>query len=370
MIVIGADTHKRSHTAAAVEAVTGRSLAERTVSTRQPSFDVLLAWARGHGAERVWAIEDCRHVSGAFERFLLARGEAVVRVAPKLTLSARKAAREAGKSDAIDAVAIARAALREGLDSLPVAQLAGPELDVRLLVDHRERLVAQRTALSNDLRWHLHDLGPETEMPPRALSTIHWQTRIGGRLARADQNARVRIARDEPRRIRELTRTINELEHELAALVSALAPRLLAERGCGTLMAAKLLGEIAGVSRFATDAKLARTAGSAPIPASSGRTQRHRLDRGGNRQLNCALHRLAVTKGRLDPETAAYLARRQAEGKTRREAIRCLKRHLARRVWHLLQPDPATTIPTSTRTRRPRSVTIHCNTPTGSLELT
>ena len=104
------------------------------------------------------------------------------------------------------------------------------------------------------------------------------------------------------------------------------------------LTAAKLIGEIAGVQRFTSDAKLARLAGSPPIPASSGRTTRHRLDRGGNRQLNCALHRLAITKGRLDPESAAYLARRQAEGKTRREAIRCLKRHLARRIWHLLQP--------------------------------
>jgi transposase len=370
VIVIGADTHKRSHTVAAVGAATGRVLDERTVLARQRSFETLLAWARGHGAERVWAIEDCRHVSGALERFLVARGEAVVRIAPKLTVNARSTAREPGKSDVIDAVAIARAALREGLETLPVAQLAGPELDVRLLVDHRERLVAQRTALSNDLRWHLHDLWPETEIPPRALIASHWQTRIASRLTRAEQSARVRIARDELRRIRELTRTINDLEAELAALVSVLAPRLLAERGCGTLTAAKLLGEIAGVSRFATDAKLARTAGSAPIPASSGRTQRHRLDRGGNRQLNCALHRLAITKGRLDPETAAYLDRKQAEGKTRREAIRSLKRHLARRVWHLLQPDAATNIPTSTHTPRTRSITIHCNTPTGSLKLT
>jgi transposase len=193
--------------------------------------------------------------------------------------------------------------------------------------------------------------------------------RLAGRLARAEQSARVRIARDELRRIRELTRAINELERELATLTAALAPRLLAERGCGALTAAKLIGEIAGAERFATDAKLARTAGSAPIPASSGQTHRHRLDRGGNRQLNSALHRLAITKGRLDPETTAYLARKQAEGMTRREAIRCLKRHLARRVWHLLQPDHATTIATpATHTRR--SVTIHCNTPIGSPHLT
>src|SRR3954463_12509627 len=246
--------------------------------------------------------------------------------------------------------------------SLPRARLAGPELDVRLLVDHRERLVRQRSALSNDLRWHLHDLWPETVILPRAFSAQGWQTRIAARLARCEQSARVRIARDELRRIRELTRAINDLHAELGTLVTALAPRLLAERGCGVLTAAKLVGEIADVTRFTSDAKLARNAGTAPIPASSGRTQRHRLDHGGNRQINCALHRLAVTKGRLDPESAAYLARRQAEGKTRREAIRCLKRPLARRVWHLLQPDPATTIPTSTPRPQSRVVTIHCNT--------
>lgn len=370
MVVIGADTHKRSHTLAAVDAASGRALAEQTVPARRHSFEALLAWARRHGHERVWAIEDCRHVSGALERFLLAHGEAVVRVAPKLTVRERASARERGKSDAIDAVAIARAALREGLDTLPRAQLAGPELEVRLLVDHRERLVHQRTALSNDLRWHLHDLWPETEIPPRAFSGQRWQTRIAARLARCQQSARVRIARDELRRIRELTRTINDLQAELSTLVTALAPRLLAEPGCGVLTAAKLLGEIGDVTRFTSAAKLARAAGTAPVPASSGRTQRHRLDHGGNRQINCALHRLAITKGRLDPETAAYLARRQAEGKTRREAIRCLKRHLARRIWHLLQPDPETTIPTSTPSRPKQTITIHCNRPTGALQLT
>ena len=122
----------------------------------------------------------------------------------------------------------------------------------------------------------------------------------------------MRIARDELRRIRELTRAIDALERELADLVTALTPALLAERGCGVLTAAKLVGGIAGVSRFATEAKLARAAGAAPIPASSGRTNRHRLDRGGDRQLNRALHRIAVTRGRCDPETAAYIARKQA----------------------------------------------------------
>jgi transposase len=365
MIVIGADTHKRSHTVGAVDAATGRVIADRTLRARRRSFEDLLLWARGLGGERVWAMEDCRHVSGALERFLLARGERVVRVAPKLMAGARSSARERGKSDRIDAVAIARAALREGLDTLPIAQLAGPELDVRLLVDHRERLVAQRTGLINDLRWGLHDMWPEFEIPPRALITGRWQERVGGRLARAEQGTRVRIARDELRRIRELTRAIDALERELAPLVAGLAPRLLAERGCGVLTAAKLIGEIAGIARFSTDAKLARLAGSAPIPASSGRTDRHRLDKGGNRQLNCALHRLAVSKGRLDPETAAYLARKQAQGKSRREALRCLKRHLARRVWRLLQPPAHAAIASPTT-----PVTIYCNTPYSRFSLT
>jgi transposase len=139
------------------------------------------------------------------------------------------------------------------------------------------------------------------------------------------------------------------------------------------LTAAKLIGEIAGVSRFQTDAKLARTAAAAPIPASSGRTDRHRLDRGGNRQINCALHRIAVTKARVDPETAAYLTRKQAEGKSRREALRCLKRHLARRVFKLLQPAPPPP-PTPLGHRPPAittpGVTIHCNTPAGTPALT
>jgi transposase len=361
MIVIGTDTHKASHTAAALDEGTGRVVADRTVSAKRRSFDDLLLWGRGLEADRVWAIEDCRHVSGALERFLIARGERIVRVAPKLTAGARDSARERGKSDSIDAVAIARAAIREGLDTLPVAVLAGPELDIRLLVDHRERLVATRTRLINDLRWNLHDLWPELEIPPRRLIAVHWPQRVAGRLARAEQTTRVRIARDELRRIRELTKTIDELERELALLVAQVAPRLLAERGCGVLIAAKLVGEIAGINRFATDAKLARIAGSAPIPASSGNANRHRLDRGGNRQINCALHRLAITKGLHDPDTAAYLARKQAEGKSRREALRCLKRYLARRVWQLLRDaqDP----------RQP-AITIHCNTPYNSFSLT
>src|SRR4051794_877131 len=154
---------------------------------------------------------------------------------------------------------------------------------------------------------------------------------------------RVRIARDLLRRIRELSRAIKALEQEIAALVAEVAPQLLSEPGFGPLIAAKLVGEVAGASRFANDAKLARAAGVAPIPVSSGKTNRHRLDRGGNRQINAAIHRVAVTRLRCHPETQDYIARKRAEGKSTREATRSLNRPLARRIWHLLQPPPPRT---------------------------
>jgi transposase len=178
------------------------------------------------------------------------------------------------------------------------------------------------------------------------LLSNKWTTRIARRLARAEQTARVRIARDELRHMRELSRTIDALETEIAGLVDQAAPQLLAEPGFGPLTAAKPIGEIAGVQRFSSDAKLARAGGIAPIPLSSGKTNRHRLDRGGNRQINTAIHRVAVTRARCHPETRTYSDRKRAEGKTNREAIRCLKRHLARRIWQLLQPpSPATPPP-------------------------
>ncbi len=309
MIVLGADTHKRSHTLAAVAAASGELLGEQTAQVGRRGFDALLQWARSLDGERVWALEDCRHVSGAFERFLIERGERVLRIPTHLSAGARRGARQRGKSDAIDAIAVARAALQEGLDTFPAAHLDGPELDLRLLVDPRERLVRHRVELNSTLLWHLHDLWPELQLPGGALFSKKWSTRIARRLARAEQTMRVRIARDELRRLRELTLAINQLERE-----------------------------IAGAHRFATPAKLARAAGVAPIPASSGNTRRQRLDQGGNRQINAALHRVIVTRARCHQPTRDYIARRRSEGKSTREAIRCLKRYLARQVWRLLQP--------------------------------
>src|SRR4051794_39429178 len=340
--------HKGSHTVAAVVAATGEVLGDKTVAVSERGFAAVLDWARSLGEERVWALEDCRHVSGSLERFLLVSGERVIRLATKLMADARRGARSRGKSDAIDALAVARAALREGLDGLPAAQLAGPELVLRLRGDHPERLVRSRVAINNDLLWHLHDLWPELKLPGSGLVSKKWSTAIGRRLARTEQTARVRIARDELCRLRELTGAVDALEAEISALVAHLAPQLLAEVGFGPLTAGKLIGEIAGAHRFATDAKLARAGGIAPIPVSSGKTNRHRLDRGGNRQINAAIHRAAITRARCPPEPRASLDRKRAEGKSPTEAIRCLKRPLARRIWHLLQaPHPTGETPPS-----------------------
>jgi transposase len=268
---------------------------------------------------------------------LIGEGERVLRVPPKLMGESRKGERARGKSDPIDALAIARAALREGPETLPAAHLDQRALDLKLLLDHREDLVRSRAEDQQRLRWHLHDLWPELEIPAGALDRALWLDRIARRLARAPQTARVRIARDLVRAVRERSRRATELEREIAALVSAQAPELIELPGCGALTAAKLVAETAGVERFPSDAKLARLAGVAPIPASSGKRDRHRLDRGGNRQLNCALHRIAVTQGRVYEPAREFLARKQAEGKSRMEALRCLKRHLARTVWQALR---------------------------------
>ena len=337
MIVIGTDTHKSTHTCAAARAGTGELAGELTAAARKRGFRELLDWGRDLDPERIWALEDCRHVSGSFERFLIGQGERVIRIPPKLMGASRKGERTRGKSDPIDALAIARAALKDGPQTFPAAHLDERSLELKLLLDHREDLVRARSADQQRLRWHLHDLWPELELPAGCLDRALWLDRIARKLARAEQGARVRVSRELVRAIRERTRRASGLEGEIAALVRAQAPELLALPGCGPLSAAKLLAETAGVERFSTDAKLARLAGVAPIPASSGRTDRHRLDRGGNRQLNCALHRIAVTQGRVHPPARAFLDRKQLEGKSRMEALRALKRHLARAVWQALR---------------------------------
>jgi transposase len=290
----------------------------------------------------VWAIEDCRHLSRRLEQALIAAGERVVRVPPKMMGQSRRGEREPGKSDQIDARAVARAVVREGMERFPAAFLDERALEIRLLADHRADLVAERTRQISRLRWHLVDLCPEVEsrIPARQLDSGVMLDRIARRLRREERSARVCISLELVASIRSISRQSNGIERELRSLILAYRPALLAEQGLGVLTAATLIGRTAGAERFPTDAHFARQAGVAPIPVSSGRTDRHRLHRGGDRQLNRALHVIAITRARIDPQTRAYLDRKQAEGKTKREALRCLKRHLARQVHRLLSMPP------------------------------
>jgi transposase len=345
MIVIGADPHKRTHTVCAVDAATGELRSSETVAASRAGHAQLIAWGRSLGDGRVWAIEDCRHVSGGLERALVDAGERVVRVAPKLMAGQRRSARQRGKSDEIDALAVARAALREGIDTLPTAHLDEAALELKLLSDHRDNLVADRADSQRRLRWHLHDLWPDYEIPTGALDRTIWLDKTSRKLARADQTARVRVAKDLIRSIRQSLRQERTLQKEIAGLVNTQAPQLLHIPGCGPLTAARIIAETAGAGRFKTDAQFARLAGVAPIPVSTGNTNRHRLDRQGNRRLNCAIHRIAITQARTHPPARTYLNRKQTEGKTTKEAIRALKRHLARTIHNTLttQPTPQTT---------------------------
>ncbi len=338
MVTLGCDSHKRTHTVVVVDP-TGRTLAERTVPATSAGHLELVRWARRFG-ERRWALEDCRHLSRRLEADLLRAGESVVRVPPKLMAGSRRSAREPGKSDPIDATAVARAALRE--PDLPVAVLDGPERELRLLVDHREDLVAERTRAMNRLRWHLHELSPGTEPSPRSLDRLHVLAALEARLA-AEAGPVARLARELVADIRALTERINRLEREIGSLAERLAPTLLALVGCGALTAAKLVGETAGITRFASRAAFARHNGTAPVPVWSGNQVRHRLSRGGNRQLNAAIHRIAVTQLQRPGPGSSYLERRRAAGDTKTEAIRALRRRISDEVWRRLRIDELAT---------------------------
>ena len=265
MIVIGVDVHKQSLSAVAVDEV-GRQL--DCLETSEAAE--LISWSKRVGRRRLWALEDCRHVTRGLERTLQQQRQRLVRVPPRLTGPERSRGRLRGKSDLIDALAIARAALRE-----PVLDSPRPEearlRELKLLVDHRDDLVDERRRAQQRLRWHLHELDPSLQVPLGALDRTVWLDRLGRALARREQTIQVRIARELLGRCRSLTRSILELDRELRDQTAAHAPRLLELPGCGGLTAAKLLCEIGPIDRFRTDAQLARHASVAPLDASSGK---------------------------------------------------------------------------------------------------
>jgi transposase len=225
MMVIGIDAHKRSHTAVMIDE-NGRERSTKTIGTTTQDHLRLLKWAVSLNDTRLWAIEDCRHLTRRLERDLIAAGESVVRVPPKLMAHIRDSARTFGKSDPIDALAVARAALRE--PDLPVARLDGIERELRLLVDHREDLLAERTGIIGRLRWHLHELDPGWT-PPTKIERISAFDIVSAHLKASGDNAMVRrLALRLVEHLRLLTTEIDDLTAGITDRVTVVAPSLLA----------------------------------------------------------------------------------------------------------------------------------------------
>lgn len=341
MVVVGADVHKRSHTFVAVDAV-GRKLGHKTVKASTAGHIQAIMWAREQfGTDLIWGIEDCRNLSARLERDLLGADQKVVRVPTKLMAQTRASARQRGKSDPIDAEAVARAVLRE--PNLPTAAHDEVSRELKLLTDRRDVLVAQRTSAINRLRWHVHELDPERAPAPRSLNAATHQQTLQAWLA-TRPGLVAEIARAELADVIRLTTEINTLAARIGASVRQVAPALLQIPGCAELTAAKIVGETAGVDRFKHQAAFACHAGVAPIPVWSGNTRGQvRLSRSGNRQLNAALHRIALTQIRLtNCPGHDYYQRLTTAGKTKAAARRCLKRRISRRVFQALLTDHQT----------------------------
>lgn len=288
MIVVGIDAHKKSHTLVSVDQV-GRKVSAITVPATDEGHAKAVRWARrAHGADVLWAVEDCRQVTNCLERELLGARQKVVRVPTRLMAKTRRSAREPGKSDPIDALNVARAALRE--PDLPVASLDETSREMNMLVNRRDILVVQRTAATLRLLWLVHELDPARGPKGFQLTTTakhrdalaDWLTGQPGVVAD--------IARDELADVAAQSICIAELTKRIGARVKVIAPTLLEMPGCEELTAAKIVGEVANVSRFRSADALAAYAGVAPLPHWSGGTVRHRAPgRTGNRQLNRAL---------------------------------------------------------------------------------
>jgi transposase len=343
MVTVGIDPHKQTHTAVVIDD-TGRRLGKAlTVDDDPSSVAKLLAWAAGHGAgqDAVWAIEDGRGLAKRLASALVAAGASVVWVPVRLMVAERRHTGPRGKSDPLDALAVAKAAQNpDNARYLTRHRADEPGAALAPLVDQRDDLVAERTRLINSMRWRLHQLAPGLE--PASLSTLKAVRELAHRLAGFADSTLRRVLLANCERLKRLTADINELTHELRAHTARICPNLLSMPGVGPVVAATILAELGDPTRVRNGAALARMAGTAPIPIWSSDTPRHRLDRGGNRRLNRAIHTIARTQARSHPDAQALIAKHR-DTKGARGAMRILKRHLTDAILGKLRDDFALT---------------------------
>lgn len=336
--VIGVDTHKNTHTLGLVN-TTGAELDNTTIATDAFGYRRMLAWAFERTSDdperRCWAIEGTGSYGAGLTTYLLEQGERVVEIdRPK-----RPARRNGAKSDTLDAYRAAGEALAR--DYLAQPRRRGTREAIRVLLCTREGAVRARSRAI----CHLKALIVSAPTQLRDQLNRDRGDALIERCARlrimadhsVEHRATVRVLRSTARRIQMLSAEADDLEAELEILVAEVVPNLLAEPGVGAISAAQILNAWSHPGRIRSEAAFAMIGGSAPIPASSGQITRHRLNRGGDRQLNRALHTIVLSRMRFHPETRAYVERRTAEGKTPREIKRCLKRYVARRLFRLLE---------------------------------
>ena len=340
MFVIGIDSHKDTLSACLVDHL-GTALEYRTIANTPTGHRQLIDWAHTTNAARV-AVEG----SGTFGRpaavAAMAAGLDIREVPPQLTARLRRRGRTQTKTDQVDAWVIARVAL--GDNTLAPPTFWEDTENLRVLVSYRRELVEDRTAQANRLHADLGKLRPGYHQNIPRLTTRQSLDQAMKLLWR-DTTPHARVAKQRIRRLRQLDTEIKELTTEIAELVTQSGTRLLDLHGVGVLVAATILSEVGNPRRYATKDKFAMANGTAPIEASSGRVVRHRLNRGGNRQINRAIHTAALTQiARKDSEGRRYYQKLITRGKTHRDAIRVLKRRISDRIWTHLQPPKPTPI--------------------------
>ncbi len=336
--VVGVDPHRDAHALAVVYAATGGVSFGAEVSASERGYAQALRLAeREAPGRRAWAIEGTGSYGAGLARFLAAHGERVLEVG-----RTKRERRSHPKTDALDAQQAARSVLGEAKHAAPRA--AGEREALRALMVARAGALAAKKAGLCQLRALLVTCPEPLRSELRSLTLARLLRRLAlvrpNRHHEAEMRGALIALRALARRVQALTAEERELKREIQALVARLAPALLDEPGVGPVAAAQVLISWSHRGRFRSEAAFARLAGAAPIAASSGLVLRHRLDPGGDRQLNRALHTIVVSRRKHDPATIAYVERRRAEGKSVRETIRCLKRYLARHLFRLLETGP------------------------------